>query len=119
MEDLSGSQIRQEESMNQFIDRMDIKFLGTNLAGVGTSERERIDILANGIKSAHPSKYAFLRSLIGNPCKSIALASHGREILSNIPSDESEGEELATTKVVVKNNTRTWIAVNERFKLLF
>ena len=88
--------------MNQFIDRMDIKFLGANLAGVGTSERKRITILAIEIKSAHPILYALLRSLIIKPYKSIALAAHGRELLSDVPSDESEGEELATTKILAQ-----------------
>ena len=85
--------------MNQFIDRMDIKFLVANLAEVGTLERERMDILANGIKYLHPIMYALL---IGNPCKSITLAEHGREILSDVPSDDSEGAELATTKILAQ-----------------
>ena len=77
LDDLIDSQIRQGESINQFIDRMNTKFLEARLAGVRTSEQERMDILANGIKSAHPIIYTLLRSLIGNPCKSTALAAHG------------------------------------------
>ena len=61
-----------------------------------------MDILANGIKSSHPTIYALLRSFIGNPCKTIALAAHGRELPSDVPSDESEGEKLATTKILAQ-----------------
>ena len=94
LDDLIDSQVRQGESINQFIDRMNTKFLEASLAGVRTSEQERMDILANGIKSAHPIIYASLRSLMGHPYKSIAVAAHGRELLSDVPSDESEGEKL-------------------------
>ena len=61
-----------------------------------------MDILANGIKSAHPTTYALLRSLIGNPCKSKVFAAQGRELLSDVPSNKSEGEELATTKILTQ-----------------
>ena len=102
LDNLKDSQIRQGESINKFIDRMNTKFLGASLAGVAISEQKRMDMLANGIKSAHPSKYDLLRLLIGNLCKSIALAAQGRELLSDIPSDESEGEELDTMKILAQ-----------------
>ena len=88
LNDLNESQTRQGESINQFIDRMDIKLLEASLVGFGTSEQERKDILANGIKPVQPTIYALLRSLFGNPCKSIALAVHGRELHINVLPDE-------------------------------
>ena len=39
LDDLKDLQVRQGESVNKFIDRMDSKFLGASLAGVGISER--------------------------------------------------------------------------------
>ena len=66
--DVNESKIRQRESM-------DIKFIGAISAGVGTSEQEQIDLLANGIKIVHPpSIHALLRALIGKLCESVALA---------------------------------------------
>ena len=53
--------------LNESQIRIDIKFPRQTLAEVGTSEQERIDILANGIQSAQQTIYALLRSLIGNP----------------------------------------------------
>ena len=91
--------------MNKFVDRMDIKLLGASSAGVRTSQQERMDILANEIKSVHQNMYALLRALIENPCKSIAHAALGRKLLSAVPSDESEGEELATTKMLAQRIT--------------
>ena len=85
--------------MNKFIDRMDIKFLGASLAGVRTSEQERMDILANGIKSSHQNMYGLLRAVIGNPCKSIDHATTGRELLSDV---QSEDEQLDTTKILAQ-----------------
>ena len=84
--------------MNQFINRMDVKYIAASLAEVGTSEQERMDMLANGIKTAQPFICALLRALIGKPCKSIALAMNLRELLSDILLDESQGEKLVTTR---------------------
>ena len=53
-----------------------------------------MNIVANGIKTAQTIIYALLRSLTRNPCKSIALAVYEKKLLSDVPSDESVGEEL-------------------------
>ena len=59
LNDLNESQIR-EETMSQFIGRMEIKLSETRLTRVGILEQVKVNILLDRIKTAMPTTYSLI-----------------------------------------------------------